>query len=425
MRKKNIFIVGLDEFNLKELEMISGADQYNYEALLTFDDIFGPDAPGIDTLLEKSKERLDHYDGSIDAIIGYWDFPVSSMAPYLSRLYKLPGPDLESVIKCEHKYWSRLEQSRAIDEYPEFAEVDPFDDQAVEKVGLKHPFWLKPIKATGSQLGFIINNKEDFRKAQKIIQDKISWFSGPFNFLLAELSLPGEIRKVDGGYCIAEEIIKGSQCTVSGYVYNNEVTVYGVVDSINYPDSSSFFRYEYPSILPDNVRRRVAEDSIKVIKQIGLDNSTFNIEYFYDETFDRIWILEINPRLSQSHSYVYRKVDGETNLKIMIDLALGNKPEFPSRKGPFNCAAKFFLRRFYDGKVVKIPWENELEEIYRRFPEARIHINAEEGAYLSDLARQDSYSYDLAHIFMGGKDHDELMEKYHQCRQMLDFRFES
>jgi len=421
---KNIFVLGLDDFNLKELEMVSEADRYNYQTLLTFDDIFGPDAPGIEKLLEQAREILDNYDKSIDAIIGYWDFPVTSMVPWLCELYNLPAPSFESVIKCEHKYWSRVEQSRAVDEYPGFDGVDPFDANAIEKLTLKYPFWLKPIKATASQLGFLIRSREDFMNAQEIIQKKITGFSGPFNFLLSELSLPDDMKHIDGSYCIAEEIIKGSQCTASGYVHNKKVTVYGIVDSVNYPDSSSFFRYEYPSTLPKKVRRHIAEDSKKVIGQIGLDNSTFNIEYFYDETFDRIWILEINPRMSQSHSYLYRKVDGETNFKIMIDLALGKIPQFPQEKGQFNCAAKFFLRRFYDGKVKKVPAESEIEEIVRAFPGSRIHINVSEGNRLSELARQDSYSFDLAHLFLGAADHYELMDKYHRCREMLDFQFE-
>jgi len=109
---------------------------------MTFDDIFGPDAPGIQELLRKSEEILNQYEGTVDGIIGYWDFPVTSMVPILCEVFDLPGPNLEGVIKCEHKYWSRLEQSRAIDEFPGFEAVDPFDDDAVNKLSIKYPFWL-------------------------------------------------------------------------------------------------------------------------------------------------------------------------------------------------------------------------------------------------------------------------------------------
>lgn len=417
-------MLGLDKFNLKELQLVSGATRYNYETLMTFDEIFGPDAPGIQELLRRAEEILDQYEGSVDGIIGYWDFPVTSMVPCLCEVFDLPGPSLEGVIKCEHKYWSRLEQSRAIDEFPGFEAVDPFDDDAVDTLSIKYPFWLKPVKATASQLGFKIKSREDFLEAQEEIRNKITTFSGPFNFLLSKIALPDEMKDIDGGYCIAEEIIKGSQCTVSGFVNNKKVTVYGIVDSINYPDSSSFFRYEYPSTLPMKVQRRITDNSIKIIEQIGLDNSTFNIEYFYDEAFDRIWTLEVNPRLSQSHSYLYREVDGEPNFKIMIDLALGQTPEFPYRKGRFNCAAKFFLRRFNDAKVTRVPTAAEIQQVKQLIPGTRIDMNAREGIHLSELPRQDSYSYDLAHTFIGASDHYELMDKYHRCVEMLNFCFD-
>ncbi len=391
---------------------------------MTFDDIFGPQAPGIQELLPKAEEILKNHDGSVDGIIGYWDFPVTSMVPCLCDTFNLPGPNLEGVIKCEHKYWSRLEQSRAIDEYPAFDAVNPFDDDAVNNLSIDYPFWLKPVKATASQLGFKIENRDDFLQAQKVIQENITRFSGPFNFLLSKIELPDSMKDIDGSYCIAEEIIKGSQCTVSGFVHNGKVTVYGIVDSINYPDSSSFFRYEYPSTLPVKVQRRMTEDSIKIIEQIGLDNSTFNIEYFYDEAFDRIWTLEVNPRLSQSHSYLYRVVDGEPNFKLMIDLALGNTPQMPHRNGRFNRAAKFFLRRFKDGKVTRVPGEVEIQQVKELIPGTRIDLNAQTDMRLSDLPRQDSYSYDLAHVFIGASDRDELMDRYHRSVEMLNFCIE-
>ncbi len=75
-------------------------------------------------LLEKAERRLEAFDGPVDAIVGYWDFPVSSMVPILCERHGLPTASLESVVKCENKYWSRLEQQKACDAHPPFALVD-------------------------------------------------------------------------------------------------------------------------------------------------------------------------------------------------------------------------------------------------------------------------------------------------------------
>ena len=97
---------------------------------------------------------------------------------------------------------------------------------------------------------------------------------------------------------------------MEGYVHQGEVTVYGVLDSINYPDTSCFLRHPSPSTLPEPVVRRLREVSVRVIRQIGMDAATFSIEYFYDPPSGDINLLEINPRHSQSHAELFEDVDG-------------------------------------------------------------------------------------------------------------------
>ena len=69
-----------------------------------------------DALLERSRAELDAFDGSVDAIVTHWDFPTSVLGPVLATERGLPAPSLTSLLKCEHKYWSRLEQRRCVPE---------------------------------------------------------------------------------------------------------------------------------------------------------------------------------------------------------------------------------------------------------------------------------------------------------------------
>jgi hypothetical protein len=50
-------------------------------------------------------------------------------------------------------------------------------------------------------------------------------------------------------------------------------------------------------------------------------------------------------------------------------------------------------------------------------------IHVKEGMRLSDLPNQDSYSFELADIFMGADDEDELIGRFYEVMDMLDFRF--
>ncbi len=50
-------------------------------------------------------------------------------------------------------------------------------------------------------------------------------------------------------------------------------------------------------------------------------------------------------------------------------------------------------------------------------------INVRPGMRLSELVEQDSYSYDLAWIFVGGADTSELESRYREALELLPFRF--
>ncbi|MGC0273306.1 hypothetical protein ACO0LV_09955 [Pseudactinotalea sp. Z1739] len=141
--------------------------------------------------------------------------------------------------------------------------------------------------------------------------------------------------------------------------------IYGLVDSTSYPGSASFQRYTYPSSEPDRVVEQVAGASRKVIQASGLDNSTFNIEFFWDPGTSRLRLLEVNARHSQAHATLFEMVDGVPNhaamvalglgRRAMVALGLGRRPHIPDDKGPYPVAAKWFLRHFADGVVRRCP----------------------------------------------------------------------
>lgn len=423
---RNVFVLGIDDFNLDQLKSIRNASEYNFESLLTFDEVKEHGTYPFRKVLDQARQRLRDYGDEIHALVGYWDFPVTSVVPILCREFDLPGPSVEAVARCEHKYWSRVEQRKAVpDLIPAFEAVNPFDEQAADKLGLEFPFWLKPVKGTDSLLGFKIESREDFEQALQQVREHIGPIAGAFNDFLSHAELPEEIRGVDGHHCIAEHFVKGEQCTVSGYAHNGKVYTYGVVDSINYPDSSSFFRYEYPSTLDESVQRRLRDASVKVMTAIGYDNAAFNIEFFYDREQDRISILEINPRISQSHGHLYEQVDGSPNHQIMVELALGRAPDFPHGEGPYGCAAEFHMRRFEDAVVRKAPEPREVRAVEREVPGTIIDVQVKQGMRLSEMIEQDSYSYDVAHIYMAARDQRELLGKYDQVVEKLPFEFSS
>ncbi|MDJ0932306.1 hypothetical protein [Breoghania sp.] len=139
-RKRNIFVVDLDPFNLNLLRSVRHADEYVFHDLLDFEEIAAAARFNLEALLEKARDTLRAFDQPIDAIVGYWDFPTILMMAILRRELGLSGPTHESVLRCEHKYWARLEQAKVIPgEVPPFELVDPFDEAAVDRFGLTFP----------------------------------------------------------------------------------------------------------------------------------------------------------------------------------------------------------------------------------------------------------------------------------------------
>jgi len=418
--RKNVFLVGLTPFHRGKLASIRGAGHYRFHGLL--DEPHGYDVPG---MLQQAEQELRAFDGPIDAVAGYIDFPISTMLPILCGKFGLRSPSLESVLKCEHKYWARVEQKKAIPEaVPGFAALDPFDDEALDNLALNYPFWLKPVKSSGSFLGFRIGNRKQLDRAVGVIREHIRELGEPFNFVLDQVELPDEIARVDGNHCVAEEIIGGRQCTLEGFVHDGEVHFHGTVDSIRMPHSSSFARYEYPSALPKRIQARMAEIAARALEHVGFDQSGFNVEFFWDEQRDRVWLLEINTRVAQHHSDLFEKVDGTSNHEVPVKLALGERPEIPKREGRFRRAAAFFLRAWGDACVTRIPSDEEIEALQRRFPGTIVQPQVEAGMRLSELHEQDSYSYNLAIVYMGASSRTALRDNWAECARSLRFEFD-
>jgi biotin carboxylase len=418
---ESVFVIGPDPFNWHLLERVAADAGVAVQPLLRYEDVRGADYP-LEDLLQRAEAAVRDSGVSPAALVGFWDFPVSDMVPILCRRLGLRGPALEAVVRCEDKFWSRLEQRKVVpDCVPRFARFDPFADDPLAQIELDFPFWVKPIKGWRSQLGFRIRDEADFATAVEVIRAQIERLSEPFNQLLSHLDLPPGIPGREGGFCIAEEIIGGHQCTLEGYSLDGEVTIYGIVDSIRYGNETTFSRYQYPSHLPAEVQARMISKTRTLVSFLGLDNTTFNVEFFYDDKRDRTWLLEINPRISQSHSDLFDKVDGYSNLRILMDVGLGREPQRRPGGGEFACAAKFFLRHFRDAYVAAVPGEAEIARLQEEVPGTLVEIEAPAGIRLSELSDQDSYSYELGYVFVGAEDQRQLMERIRLCQERLAF----
>ncbi|MER2093018.1 MAG: ATP-grasp domain-containing protein, partial [Saccharopolyspora rectivirgula] len=313
----------------------------------------------------------------------------------------------------------RIEQRKVALSFPPFELVSLENDP--EPPRLNYPYWLKPVKSYSSAFAYKISSAEQFHQAAQEIRTGMEYIGEAFDHFLDQAEVPAEVAAAGGSACLAEEQVSGQQITAEGYSYRGRPHVYGIIDSICYPDTPSFLRYQYPTQLPGEIVQRVTDVSCRVIKQIGLDNSAFNIEFFWDGERDRINILEINPRISQSHAPLFTYVDGVPNHHCVVRVALGEDPHMPRQRGEHRSAAKWFWRTFSDGVAERVPSAEDVQRVQEEVPSAVVDIIAERDRRLSELPAQDSYSYELAAIYLGAPDQEQLRTKYQKCRELLPF----
>ncbi|GEN27636.1 hypothetical protein HVA01_12820 [Halovibrio variabilis] len=425
--KWNVFVIGYDDLGKRLTPELKYADNYAFYPLLPLNEVVYARNYHFDQLVEDAVKEIEHAEVSPDAIVGYWDFPTTALAPVLRQRFNLPGPSLEAVLKCEHKYWSRVEQAKVAPEcVPDFQVVDPFGDDPVAQIHIDYPFWIKPIKAHSSHLGFMIENADQLRNAIPKIRDKIGSFARPFEEVMAYTSAPEEIAKVTGYHCIAEAIIsQGEQCTIEGYMQNGEAYMTGLIDTErDEKHRSVLMRYIYPSRLPQEVQQRIFTISAKVMRHFGFDDSPFNIEYYYHRDSDELRLLEVNSRLSRSHAAIFQLVDGAPHFQVMVDVAIGIDTRMPKGEGRYNIAAKQMIRVFEDGIVKRIPTQEEIRKVEETFPGTKVNLEVEEGKRLSKLLHQDSFSYELAVVFIGGENKAQLDANIERCMAMLPFEID-
>lgn len=329
----------------------------------------------------------------------------------------LPGPSPLAILTCEHKYYSRLAQQNFVPEAtPEFEILDPRDEEAI--TGIKFPRFVKPVKSILSSGAFVVDTEEDLRKAISASGGLPVDFLKPFNDLITKYS----DFKYNADYFIVEELLEGEQVSLEGFVYEGEITVMGIVDSLMYPGTISFKRFQYPSSLSETVQEQMRVIAYRFISGIKYDNWAFNIEMMYNPVTERIHIIEVNARLASQFWDLFEKVDGSNPYEIVLKIALGEPPEFKRGQGEFAVAGSCVLRTFEDRLVKSIPSQEDLERIRVRYPDANIEILAKSGKHLSEQI-QDSESFRYGLINIGADSFDHLEEKFEECCFMLPFEF--
>lgn len=357
---------------------------------------------------------------TFSGVVGTGDYPGCMLAPLLAAELGLPSPPPQAVVVLSHKFYSRQIQQRLVPHAtPAFASLDPFARRPA--CALPFPFFVKPVKGTMSIRARMVRNAAELTSALRFtLRERLQGhlLFRPYGQLLRRYT----DATVPPHHFIAEAPLTGDQVTVDGFIQNGHVVVTGIVDSVMYPGTHSFRRFEYPSNLPTSVQRRMVHITTTLMAGSGLDQTCFNVEMFHDATQDSVHVIEVNPRMSYQFADLYERVDGMNTYDAQLALATGTPVNWPTRQGRDGAAASFVLRRFTDARVTSVPTAAELSRVSAMFPGTTVKVLCHVGHMLS-AQDQDVGSYRYAIINMGAPDAAELKRRFEKVEQTLTFNF--
>jgi ATP-grasp domain len=328
-----------------------------------------------------------------DGVIGTKDLS-ALLASVLAERRGLPGPRPQALIACQHKPTSREVQRRAAPEAtPDFALLDgssPFG----------FPFFVKPVVGRLSQNAYRIDDPTDLLGLHEIDE-----YTNRYARIAA---LAGVDPAAVHGF-LAEELLTGDEVTLEGYVSGGRVTTIGVTDSVNYPGTLSFERFEYPSKLPEERQGELSDVASRVMPALGFDGGFFNVEFFVPAD-GPAQMIEVNGRIASQFAPLVQGLHGRSTYDALFELAAGEDPRW--RTGlPDGFAVSYVVRVFEDAFVEAVP-----------DPQEGVEFLVRPGLLLSEQGLNDAQSYRLAILYGFGETRAEAVQRCRERAASLNFR---
>jgi hypothetical protein len=420
---QTVLTVGLGPDDAYWLSRIDRPERFRFQSIGDFDRADNPELCRPREFIAAAIDEIKHLRERPAGIVGFDDYPASLLALAIGNAIGLPGPRLESALMCSHKAWCRLLQRQAVPRStPRFQIFDPRRRYRPRELELRFPFWLKPVKSSMSYLGFRIGTFAQFERACASARASLPRYVAAFDELVefSGLKPPSGGAGIGADWLIAEELLRGRQCTFEGLVHQGEVTTLGIVDSIRLPNRVSFKRFDYPSRVSEAERREMSLIADRVIRQAGVDNGLFNIEFFLDRSRPAPMIIEVNPRFSPQFSDLYQKVDGALSHQYVVELAAGMTPSIVTGRGRHKVAASCVLRVAEDKIVRRAPSKTDIAGLQKIVPDAHVYLTARSGDRLSELV-QDSFTYRYGLVHLGAANRRELSERLSHAIRLLPY----
>ena len=358
-------------------------------------------------------------DAGLDAVITSDEQFGPFTAALIAERLGLRHANLEAVLTIQHKHYARRAFERIAPEANARHGLLRRDFSTPADVPLAYPFYVKPVKAAFSVLARRIDSFEELRR-----HTRFGWLE---RRIIEGLVRPfGEVMRAhspldeDPFGMVCEEILRGPQVTANGFVRDGRVTMVGTVDSIMYPGTDHFQRFQYPSSHDAGTLERIDAVATRIIEGLALGHGMFNMEMRIDPASGLPRVIEINPRAAGQFFDLFERVDGVNLFDALLALECGDEPVLKRGAGRDRVAASFVLRDLEGRGLSRFPSRREIARLQALHPEAHLMVYPKRGA---DLAREMKWlgSYRYAVFNAGAATPEALHARFEALCRQIDF----
>ena len=382
----------------RDRDAIAGLSGYNFHLL---DAPLNPRTPSPELDLLAYIDQCRDYIRShhIDTIFYSRDV-ADLVAAALCEEFGFPGPRVESVFLCLHKYYGRR------------AEPEPIRCQAIDLHDpapsvATYPCYLKPPWLNLGILGFKLESAADLDRALRIARrDYPAWspLYTPFFRRYVDLDkYPLAVQDM----MLVEEFVDGPQVTVEGWVYDGQPHLWAITDTNTYPGTRVIDNFSLPSRHPAPIQAELERQAYAAIGGVGLNNGFFNIEFWCHQ--DGVTLTEVNGRAATCFYQLYRQCLDACIYEAGLSLASGRAPSLSPAGRPV-VGGQFNLITFAEDAA-----ENLLDhERARAVPGITIYF--EPG---SQVRQMSEFGIVLAQVDLFGDSYEEIHARAEGLRRRL------
>jgi hypothetical protein len=341
------------------------------------------------------------------------------LAALIGERLGLPHSNLQAVLTIQHKYYARQAFERLAPSANVRFGLLRRGFSTPDEVPLAYPLYVKPAKAAFSVLARRVDSFEALHR-----HTRFGWFEKAIIERLvrpfAQVARAHSTFTEDPFSMVVEEVARGAQVTANGFVRDGKATMLGTVDSIMYPGTDQFQRFQYPSSLPADQLARVDALAVRLVEGLGIAHGMFNVEMRIDPTSGEPRVIEINPRAAGQFYDLFERVDGYNGFEALLALHCGDQPRIEKRAGRDQHAASFVLRDLSGEGLGRWPSKRQIEKLAARHPEGHLMVYRKRGA---DLAREMKWlgSYRYAVFNTGGATLEAMFASFGRLAADIDF----